>query len=334
MDNPLVSIIINNYNYGRFLRHAIDSALSQTYQNIEVMVVDDGSTDDSREIIASYGNKITPILKENGGQASAFNAGFYQSNGVFIIFLDSDDELLECTVKLALDKYLKSDSKVAVIQYRLKIINSQGEDTGETIPGKGIDLLSGNMRDLIIKYGPLCPVGYNPPPTSGNMFARSVLEKVMPVPEQNYRICADTYLLMCSPLLGNVLAINDSLGLYRVHGSNNYYSTFDINKLYKAVEQYLISEQDLMDFLKNHNIANRVTPWNSLPVLKLKLFAKKTNQLKSSDTLLKLVVAITICSWNTPSMRFKRRVFNTLWAWIIALSPVNLARYLIEKRYK
>jgi glycosyltransferase involved in cell wall biosynthesis len=68
-DHPFVSILINNYNYGRFLQEAIDSALNQTYSPTEVIVVDDGSTDNSREIIASYGNKIIPVLKENGGQA-------------------------------------------------------------------------------------------------------------------------------------------------------------------------------------------------------------------------------------------------------------------------
>src|SRR5436853_3004216 len=76
-----VSIIINNYNYGRFLRDAIDSALGQGYPNTEVVVVDDGSSDDSRDIIASYGNRIIPVLKVNGGQASAFNAGFEASGG-------------------------------------------------------------------------------------------------------------------------------------------------------------------------------------------------------------------------------------------------------------
>ena len=65
--NPLVTILINNYNYGRYLREAIDSALGQTYPFREVVVVDDGSTDNSRDIIRSYGSKILPILKENGG---------------------------------------------------------------------------------------------------------------------------------------------------------------------------------------------------------------------------------------------------------------------------
>ena len=62
----LVSVIVNNYNYGRFLRAALDSALTQSPKP-EVVVVDDGSTDDSREIIASYGSDVVPVLKENGG---------------------------------------------------------------------------------------------------------------------------------------------------------------------------------------------------------------------------------------------------------------------------
>lgn len=91
--SPLVSIIVNNYNYERYLSEAIDSAIAQTYTHTEVIVVDDGSTDKSREIIANYGDRITPVLKENGGQASAFNTGLATSKGEIIIYLDSDDEI-------------------------------------------------------------------------------------------------------------------------------------------------------------------------------------------------------------------------------------------------
>ena len=78
---PLVTVLINNYNYGRFLREAIDSALNQTYGNVEVVVVDDGSTDESRDIIDGYAGRIVSVLKKNGGQGSAFNAGIAASRG-------------------------------------------------------------------------------------------------------------------------------------------------------------------------------------------------------------------------------------------------------------
>src|ERR1700719_288784 len=87
----LVSIIIPNYNYARYLRIAIDSALAQTYAPVEVIVVDDGSTDNSREVIESYGDRITPIIKTNGGHGSALNAGYAASRGEIVIFLDADD---------------------------------------------------------------------------------------------------------------------------------------------------------------------------------------------------------------------------------------------------
>src|SRR4051812_24563460 len=88
---PLVSVLISNHNYGRYLGEAIDSALAQTYPRVEVIVVDDGSTDDSREVIARYGERVVPVLKANGGQASAWNAGFAVSRGEVVCMLDADD---------------------------------------------------------------------------------------------------------------------------------------------------------------------------------------------------------------------------------------------------
>src|SRR2546422_9955025 len=105
----LATIIVNNYNYGRFLREAVDSALNQTYRNTEVIVVDDGSTDGSPEIIASYGDRIIPVLKQNGGQNSALNAGFSLSRGDVILFLDSDDVLVPTAVEAALEALAEPD---------------------------------------------------------------------------------------------------------------------------------------------------------------------------------------------------------------------------------
>ena len=74
-DQPLVSVIMANYNYGRYLREAVDSVMMQTYPKIEIIVVDDGSTDDSREILMSYDDQIQTIFKSNGGNATALNHG-------------------------------------------------------------------------------------------------------------------------------------------------------------------------------------------------------------------------------------------------------------------
>ena len=72
---PAVDIVINNHDYGEFLPEAIDSALGQTHPAVNVIVVDDGSTDDSRDILRRREGEVTVVLKESGGQASALNEG-------------------------------------------------------------------------------------------------------------------------------------------------------------------------------------------------------------------------------------------------------------------
>lgn len=109
MNNIKVSIIITCYNYGRFVADAINSALNQTYNNIEVIVVNDGSTDDSNEVITTFENKIIYINQLNSGSASALNNGISLATGEYIVALDADDWLsktyIEDAVKLIDDEY-------------------------------------------------------------------------------------------------------------------------------------------------------------------------------------------------------------------------------------
>lgn len=88
-----VSCVITTYNYGRFLAEAIDSVLSQSHQAVQVIVVDDGSTDDSVEIAKRYGQKIQLIQQPNSGVVAARNAGAAAATGTYLFFLDADDVL-------------------------------------------------------------------------------------------------------------------------------------------------------------------------------------------------------------------------------------------------
>ena len=110
MKNSLVSIILDNYNYADFLGEAIQSVLSQTYCNYEILLVDDGSTDHSKEIIQQYVlqcDRIVPIFKENGGQTSAFNAAFKKASGEIIALLDSDDYWYPQKLERIVEKHKK-----------------------------------------------------------------------------------------------------------------------------------------------------------------------------------------------------------------------------------
>lgn len=90
-DLPLVSAVIPVYNGSNYLREAIDSVLNQTYPNIEIIVIDDGSTDDTWDIIQSYGDKVRGFHKENGGVSSALNLGIHNMKGDWFAWLSHDD---------------------------------------------------------------------------------------------------------------------------------------------------------------------------------------------------------------------------------------------------
>ncbi len=173
-----VSVIINNYNYGKFLADAIDSALSQTYPNTEVIVVDDGSTDDSHQVIASYGSRIVPVLKENGGQASAMNAGFGVSQGEIVIFLDADDYLYQDTVEQVIAAW-KTD--VAKVQYRIKMVDAIGNFIC-IYPAPELPFDSEEVLPILLETGQ-----YTTTITSGNAFSRTTLSQILPIPESEFR---------------------------------------------------------------------------------------------------------------------------------------------------
>ncbi len=215
--HALVSIIIVNYNYASYVAEAIDSALGQLYPHTEVIIVDDGSTDDSRQIIASYRDQIKSIFKENGGQASAANEGFKASTGNIIIFLDSDDVLHPDALE---NIVLTFDDKAAKVHWPLWRIDALGRKTGKLLPDDV--LVEGNLRDQLIKLGPAyCGGPPESPPTSGNAWARKFLEEVMPIPVSVFKGGIDHYLFILAPLFGEIRRITNPLGCYRVHGTNN-----------------------------------------------------------------------------------------------------------------
>ena len=213
MQKPLsVSIIINNYNYERFLPKAIESALAQTYPHVEVIVVDDGSTDGSRKIIHGYCDRITAILQANGKQGAAFNNGFQHSTGDIIIFLDADDYLHPQAVERVVSVWRPG---IAKVHYRLSVVDGNGNPKGFSFPQGGC-LDSGNLREKILKTSGYCSV-----PTSGNALSRDVMEKMFPIPAE-FATTSDDYLSSLIPLYGDTVAIEEELGAYRIHDSNQW----------------------------------------------------------------------------------------------------------------
>jgi glycosyltransferase involved in cell wall biosynthesis len=114
-DSLLVSIIIPTYNYAGFLHRAIQSCLNQSYKPVEIIVIDDGSTDNTKEIVQSYGDKIVYIRQENSGVSSARNSGLEHAAGDFIAFLDADDYLTENAIEIRLKALMQNPYAGAVV---------------------------------------------------------------------------------------------------------------------------------------------------------------------------------------------------------------------------
>ena len=199
-----VSIIISNCNYARFLGAAIDSALGQTYTSTEVIVVDDGSTDNSRQVIESRAEGVHTIFKENGGHVSALNAGFAASSGDLILFLDSDDVLEPNAIETVVREWREGTARIL---FPLEIVDKDGKHVGRRVGGQ--DLPS----PVLGSFGAGSP-------TSGNLFSRAALEKILPIPEAEWKACPDLY-LTAAGLFGEVKCLRQPLARYRVHGSNN-----------------------------------------------------------------------------------------------------------------
>jgi glycosyltransferase involved in cell wall biosynthesis len=209
----LATIVIVNYNYERFVGAAIDSALEQSYSPLEVIVVDDGSTDDSRKVIEKYKNKpIRVIYQKNAGQGAVYNAGWRAARGAFVLFLDSDDVLEREAMQKVVDAFMHSDA--VKVQFYLQQVDRELKPLGYLLPSYPFPSM--DPREQITAYG-----SYVTPPASGNAYRKSFLDEIMPIADEElYRHAPDGYTTGLAGMAGKVASIAEILGFYRVHGDN------------------------------------------------------------------------------------------------------------------
>jgi Glycosyl transferase family 2 len=207
----IVSVVIPNYNYARYVGQAIESALGLDWPHVEVIVVDDGSTDESRAVIERYRERVTIVHQENGGQTAACNAGFARARGDAVVFLDSDDVLHPSLIREVASVWRAGLSKV---QVQMRVIDAEGRPTGALLPQFGVVPTSDDVKRWV-----MTSASYPTPPGSGNVYARSYLEKIFPLTGEDR--AADSYCLAAAPHLGDVLTLPKPLVDYRVHGKND-----------------------------------------------------------------------------------------------------------------
>jgi len=323
--SPSVSIIINNYNYGRYLGAAIESALAQSYPGVEVVVVDDGSTDDSRDVIARFGDRIRPVLRENGGQAAALNSGFEASRGEVIFFLDSDDLLHPDAVAEVMKVWRPG---VVKVQFLLDVIDAEGAPRGSRFPPDR--RWPGELRELILSLGTYPSTG-----TTGNAFARSALARLMPVPETRWRRQPDSYLILLIPFLGEALWLDKVLGCYRSHGSNQWtMEELSLERLREQLHGEELREEALREWAAEFGIVVpddwRLRNPNHLQTRLASLRLDPGRHPYASDRRWGLARAGVRAALRAPTFSGKKRLFFALWFLLTAAAPVGVARPLVE----
>ena len=253
-------MVILNHNYGHFLGPCIQSALEQTLSPIEIIVIDDGSTDGSWKLLEDWTHRHSKILRairtERSGQAAALNLGIASSRGEWVAFLDADDYWFPR--KLETTRREIHDQDVVCIQHYLEIRReppkeNQREGIYPEILPPVITLRdyfrSGNTDFFTA--------------TSGLTIRRSVLNRIAPL-DESWKICADVVLTRPLPIFGKVLTLSDPLGVYRVHGANQWYGT-EARTHY--VENYLSRIQAANDALKRFGVQGRIRPERNLNYL-------------------------------------------------------------------
>jgi glycosyltransferase involved in cell wall biosynthesis len=249
-----VDVIISNYNYGNFLKEAINSVLIQTYKGINLIIIDDGSTDNSRSILRHYEDRkhIKIIYKKNAGQLSTFNEAMKYITGELIFFLDSDDVYQKNYIEEAVNFYTQNndcDFLFCGMEYFDKIKSENCKFN------KNISFGFSFLRTYYLKEW----IGSE---TSTLSMRKNIFIKIMPIPfEKDWITRADDCLVFGSSLVGaKKYYLNKSLVKYRVHGKNNFYEKekLNINELYlrelsiNKLFNYLIKKNNIrIELLRN-----------------------------------------------------------------------------------
>jgi glycosyltransferase involved in cell wall biosynthesis len=209
--SPLVSIVLTSYNYAEFIREALDSVLCQSYHNLEVIVADDGSTDETTQIVRQYekqDSRVRLIAGQNLGQPQNTNRGYASTTGEIICFLDADDRFRPGKVQAVVDAFSARPAH-GLFLHHLQRIDGLGRPFGSFYP-RHID--AGWLHDYLLDNGGRCSF----PATSALSIRREIAQQVFPIRTASRRV-GDAYIHFPAAFLTTVRTLPEMLSDYRCH---------------------------------------------------------------------------------------------------------------------
>ncbi len=220
---PEVAVIVSCYNYADYIGRCLDSILKQTYTNFKCVIVDDCSLDRSVEVVEGFikshnleGRFQLIRHDENGGQMEAFKTGLKHTEGIFVVFVDADDQLFEDFLWTHVKAHLNFMPVAFTSSNQFQI-----NEKNEIIAGMHPDL-SHKGQNTVVRPLPLQMAYWVWATTSSMMFRRSTLDIIMPEDSRPFRICADNYICHFANLIGGSLLIPTVHGSYRRHSKNGF----------------------------------------------------------------------------------------------------------------
>jgi glycosyltransferase involved in cell wall biosynthesis len=247
---PHVSVLIDTYNHECFIERAITSVLEQDMpmDGVEILVVDDGSTDHTAEIVRRFEPRVRLLKKPNGGQASAFNAGIPECQGEIVAFLDGDDWWAPQKLRRVVEA-MEQDPEAGIIGNGITEVLENGDEHSEVLhetPRFRIDSLQGAriFRRRKSQLG-----------TSRMTVRTEILRKILPVPE-SIVLEADEYIFTLAAAFSVVSILGEPLTFYRIHAGNLFQlSEFNEESVLRKQKSIEILAQAISERLSKFGLA-------------------------------------------------------------------------------
>jgi glycosyltransferase involved in cell wall biosynthesis len=323
-----LSIIIANYNYRDFVRAAIESALAVDWPDKEVIVVDDASTDGSREVIETYSGSVAAHFRPKTNQLGAHSFGLGQSTGEVIIFLDSDD-MLEPEVMREVAKVWRPG--VSKVQYRMNLIDATGTQLGSAIPQFPRTDDPEKLRRAFLRT-----MAYTTPPGSGNAYSRNFARYAFAMaPAMMW--ASDDPLITLAPIVGDVLTIPKPLARYRVHARNGASASDQMEKIRRRLYQDIEKANLFSTVSREFGLSVPGDPLRySLHHLQYRLasyLVEPSAHPFPKDTTSGLVYGLVSSATISSQTRLRDRVILVVWTIACVVAPSSFRQNLIQWRF-
>ena len=233
---PLISVIIPTYNRSQYICEAIDGALEQTYKNIEIIVVDDGSTDSTKDVLTKYGSNVKYIYQNNAGPSVARNSGIKQSKGELLAFLDSDDIWLPQKLEKQLE-LIQQSPNIGLVSCGSYDIDSSGNIISKPIIRRNYENMDILIKTLILRN----VVGGGSIP----LVRRECFDK-LGLFSEDIIICEDRDMWIRIAKNYKIKFIEEPLIKYRIHGTN---LNKDVTRIKENGRKLVERNVDKKDFL-------------------------------------------------------------------------------------